>query len=505
MKALEVPEAWLESLRDTAFGGLMRQWLVQVFTWIDAPILAYFLIINTSYLVLIVLAILEFSEHLRRMPFSGLDADAASPLTQPVSLIVPAYHEEVVIVSAVRSLLALRYPVFEIVIVVDGDPDPTLDVLRDSFDLVQVPMVYSASIATKAQPTALYLPRDGRMPLQVVVKPNSGRADSGNVGVNVAQYPLVCMIDADSILDPDALLVVAKPFADDPVRVVATGGVIRALNGCDVYGGRVTRTRMPKDWLARIQVVEYLRAFMLGRTGFSRMHSLVLISGAFGLFRKDVFTAVGGMNADSIGEDFDLVMRIHRHMRDTRRDYRLVFVAEPVLWTEVPSTFAVLGRQRRRWHRGLWEVLWSTRDMMLRPRYGRIGAMALPYYWAFELVAPLLELGGLVLVVLGLIFDAVNPLYGVTFALVAYVYGMLVSVAAVCAEEFSFHRYSSWRDLGVVLAATVVENLGYRQLTAWWRLHGWWQALTGRKQEWGTMTRTGVVDSLALEAKGPAS
>lgn len=482
----------------------MATWLRALFNWIDVPILAYFLIINTSYLLLIVLAILEFTDHLRRAPFAGLEEDAASPLTLPVSLVIPAYREEVMIEQAVRALLALRYPTFEVVIVVDGDPDPTLDALRDAFDLVEVPMVASNQVPVRESPKALYLPREPRLPIQVVVKANSGRADSCNVGVNFAQYPLVAVIDADSILDPDALLVVAKPFADDPVRVVASGGVVRAVNGCTVYGGRVTTARMPKGWLARIQVVEYLRAFMLGRTGFSRMQSLVLISGAFGLFRKDVLVEVGGLNAASIGEDFDLVMRIHRRMRDTRRDYRVVFVAEPVLWTEVPSTFSVLGRQRRRWHRGLWEVLLATKDMMFRPRYGRIGSLALPYYWAFELFAPLLELAGLVLIALGLLFGVVHPEYALTFTLVAYAYGMFVSVAAVCAEEFSFHRYAGWRDLGIVLAACVLENFGYRQLTAWWRMHGWWQALSGQKQEWGAMTRTGIVDTLAIRSTGNA-
>jgi cellulose synthase/poly-beta-1,6-N-acetylglucosamine synthase-like glycosyltransferase len=301
------------------------------------------------------------------------------------------------------------------------------------------------------------------------------------------------MVDADSLLDPDALLVVAKPFADDPLRTVATGGVVRAANGCRVVAGRVVEVRMPRQWLARIQVVEYLRAFLLGRTGWSRLQSLVLISGAFGLYRRDVVVEVGGM-AETIGEDFELVLRIHRTLRRQRRDYRVVFVAEPVSWTEVPSTAAVLGRQRRRWHRGLWEVLWTHRGMLANRRYGRVGLVAVPYYWLFELLAPLVELTGVVLVPLGLLLGVVDVGYAAAFGLLAYGYAMLVTVAALCVEEFSFHRYVRWRDLGAAVLAAVAENLGYRQLTAWWRLRGLVSGLTGRRQVWGTMTRSGFDD-----------
>jgi cellulose synthase/poly-beta-1,6-N-acetylglucosamine synthase-like glycosyltransferase len=335
------------------------------------------------------------------------------------------------------------------------------------------------------------VPRDGRTALVVVRKPNSGRSDAINVGINAARQPLVAMVDADSILDPDALLVVSKPFVDDPVRTVASGGVIRAANGCRVVAGRVVEVRMPRRWIPRIQVIEYLRAFLLGRTGWSRLRALILISGAFGLFRRDVVIAAGGLDPDCIGEDFELVMRIHRQQLRERRDYRVTFVAEPVSWTEVPPNRAVLGRQRRRWHRGLWEVLWKYRGMCGNPRYGRIGLVALPYYWLFELLAPVFELAGLVLVPLGLATGLVDVRYALGFLLVSYVYGIVITLAALAVEEFSFHRYHRWRDLGAAVAAAVLENLGYRQLTAWWRLQGLAAALAGRKPVWGTMTREG--------------
>ncbi|HZI96468.1 MAG TPA: glycosyltransferase [Actinomycetales bacterium] len=489
---------WLDALRDWGPVAALRGPLVALFDATDTAVLLYFLVINTSYLVLIVLASLEFTHHLRRQPFAGLEDAASSPLTQPISVVVPTYNEEVLIVPSVRAMLALRYPEHEVLIVDDGSTDATFERLAAAFDLVAIPRVVPQDVWTKEGVTSVWVPSDGRTPLVVVRKANSGRSDAINVGINAAHYPLVAIVDADSILDPDALLVVAKPFSDDPLRVVATGGVVRAVNGCRVVAGRVVDVRMPKELLARIQVVEYLRAFLLGRTGWSRARSLLLISGAFGLFRRDVLVESGGLDAECIGEDFELVMSIHRRMIRSKRDYRVVFVAEPVLWTEVPADRNVLGRQRRRWHRGLWEVLWKYRGMTFNPRYGRIGMVALPYYWFFELIAPLMELAGIVLVPLGLVVGAVNTEFAVKFVLVAYAYALLITLAALAVEEFSFHRYARWRDLGTAVWASVLENVGYRQMTAWWRVQGLWSALTKRKQVWGVMTRQGFGDE-ALE------
>jgi cellulose synthase/poly-beta-1,6-N-acetylglucosamine synthase-like glycosyltransferase len=277
--------------------------------------------------------------------------------------------------------------------------------------------------------------------------------------------------------------------------MVATGGVIRAANGSAVVAGRVVEPRLPRGWLARVQVVEYLRSFLLGRAGWSRLGCLILISGAFGVFRRDVLVEVGGLDADSIGEDFELVMRIHRHLRRAGRDYRVDFVAEPVCWTEVPETTAVLRRQRSRWHRGLWETLWKYRGMCGNPRYRAVGLLAVPYYWLFELVAPLLEVLGLVLVVVGLLLGVVDLSYALLFVCVAYLYALLVVLVAMTVEELTFHRYRRWRDLGGMFLAAVVENLGYRQLTAWWRLEGWAASLVRRPQQWGAMTRRGFDDA----------
>ena len=458
---------------------------------LDWAVLGYFILLNTTYLALILVAAAEFARHLRRASYAGLDRAFASPLTPPVSVLVPAHNEEAGIVESVHAILGLRYPEFEVVVIEDGSTDGTFERLRRAFDLVPVPRVLAADVPTAGEVLSTHVARDGRQ-LTVLRKVSVGtKTDALNVGINAARYPLLCMVDADAVLDSDALLRVAKPFVDDPWRVVASGGVVRAVNGCRVERGRVVEVRMPRNWLVRIQVLEYLRAFLLGRTGWSRLDSLLIISGAFGLFRRDVVVEVGGLDPATLGEDAELVVRLHRHLRTARRDYRLIFVADPVCWTEIPATLSVLSRQRRRWARGLAELLWKHRAMVGNPRYGRIGLLGMPYYVAFEALAPVVELGGLLAVAGGLLAGVVDWTFGALFILVAIGYGVFLSLAALAVEEFAFHRYPRWRDLGVAIVAALLENLGYRQLHAWWRLRGLIAMIRGRPATWGVMTRSG--------------
>jgi cellulose synthase/poly-beta-1,6-N-acetylglucosamine synthase-like glycosyltransferase len=382
-----------------------------------------------------------------------------------------------------------------VIVIDDGSTDATFEKLSESFGLLPTQRVIPSIAPTIGQIRSIHAAADGQ-PLLVIRKENAGRrSDPLNVGLNAARHPLVCMVDADSILDPDALLRVAKPFVDDPEHTVASGGVIRAANGSVVDRGRPIEPRMPQGWLARIQVLEYLRSFLLGRTGWSRLGGLLIISGAFGLFRRDLVLELGGLDLHCIGEDAELVARLHHHLRRRRRRYRIVFVAEPVSWTEIPSTRATLGRQRRRWSLGLAETLVKHRAMIANPRYGRIGLLVLPYYVMFELLGPIVELLGIAAVALGLVLGAVNLQFAILFALFAIGYGIFLSIAAVAIEEFSFHRYGRWADLAIALVAAILENLGYRQLHAVWRLKGLADAIRGRHVGWGTMTRTGFTTS----------
>ncbi|WP_217912866.1 glycosyltransferase family 2 protein [Miltoncostaea marina] len=458
---------------------------------VDGLVLVYFLLLNGVQLLLIGLAGTDLARATRRASVAGHEDVFANPLTPGVSVVVPAFDEEATIVEAVRGLLDLRYPLHEVIVVDDGSTDGTFGRLAAAFDLVPVERVIPADVPTIGRVQSVHAPRRGG-DLVVVRKENAGRrSDPVNVGINAARHELVCAVDGDSVLDDGALLRIARPFIDDPDRVVATGGTIRAANGCVVERGRVLAPRMPRGWAARIQVVEYLRAFLLGRTGWSRLGGLLIISGAFGLFRRDVLVAVGGYDRRTVGEDAELVARIHRRMREAGRDHRVVFVPEPVCWTEVPKDLGALARQRRRWSRGLAEVLWAHRAMMLNPRHGTVGVLALPYFLVFELLTPVVELAGLLAVGAGLAAGVVSPADAGLVALAAVGLGVLVSVAAAVSEEFSFHRYGRWRDLAAYLAAAVLENLGFRQLHALWRLQGLVAFLRRRPAVWGPMTRAG--------------
>ncbi|GLW30584.1 glycosyltransferase family 2 protein [Actinoplanes regularis] len=453
-------------------------------------LLVYFVVLNSCYLALIGLAFVEFGRAQRRRTFSGTDELFRNPLTPAVSLLVPAHNEGPVIVPAVRALTALRFPRFQVVVIDDGSTDDTFERLRAGFDLVEVPYVVPDDVPHHGEVRSVHVARDSPDTLLVVRKRNGGKADALNVGVNLARHELVCMVDADSILDHDALLAVVKPFAEDPLRVVAAGGVVGIVNGCRVSAGRVVDVRMPRQWVVRIQIVEYLRAFLTGRTGWSRLGGLIVISGAFGLFRRDVLVRVGGMALDTVGEDAEVVVRLHRRLREADADYRIVFLPEPISWSQSPSTLRVLGRQRRRWHRGLAEVLRTHRVMIGNPRYGRIGLIALPYYLLFELIAPFVELLALILLPLGLLIGAVNLQFAWRFVLAAYGYGIVVSLAALILEELSFHRYRRWRDITWGFLAAVAENLGYRLLLAPAQVYGVWLAWRGREAVWGTNLRT---------------
>jgi len=470
---------------------VLRQIISTIMDLIGLPVLIYFVITNTSLMMLIGVAAWDFGRQQRRKDFAGREETMASQFLQGVSIVVPAYNEEAVIVVSVQAMLSMEYPRHEVIVVDDGSTDAMFEKLQQAFDLVCVERELPADLPTRGSIIDVYIPRDGGTRLIVVRKENSGKTDSVSVGINAAVEPLVVCVDADSILDPGALIVVTKPFADDPIRVVATGGVIRAANGCKVVDGRIIEVNLAKQWIVRIQVVEYLRAFLFGRAGWSGFGALILISGAFAVFRRDVLVEVGGLDPDSIGEDFEIVMRIHRYMIDNHRDYRVQFVAEPVSWTEVPVTAKVLRNQRKRWHRGLWETLWKYRGMLFNPRYGKVGLVAIPHFWIFELIAPLLELVGLVIIGLGFALGVVSAKYALLFMAVAYGYAVLVTLFAMTMEELTFHKYSRWRDLGSLLMASVLENIGYRQATAWWRLEGWWASVRGKKQVWGTMTRQG--------------
>jgi cellulose synthase/poly-beta-1,6-N-acetylglucosamine synthase-like glycosyltransferase len=451
-------------------------------------ILAYFLAMNLTHLGLILRAFFSIRRHLDEAETDRLDTAFESSHFKPMSLICPAYNEEAGVVASVNSLVSLRYPEFQVVVVNDGSTDATLQRLITAFKLQPSHRVIRQLLPAQevlGVYESAYVPN-----LVVVDKANGGKADALNCGVNLARYPLVCCMDGDSLLENDALLRIARPFMDRP-DLIASGGVVRPVNGCKVTPMGIRGIYLPDSWLARFQIVEYLRAFLFARVGLASLDSLFIVSGAFGVFRKDLVVAAGGFDTATIGEDFELVVRLHRCLRDWKRPYHIALVPDPVCWTEVPEHFRELGRQRNRWQRGMLETIWRHRRMCFNPKYGRIGIFSMPYFLVFEALAPVIEVAGYLVFASSLWTHSVGGTFALLFFYVALLLGVLNSVVSVVLHEISSHRYQGLKAWSILLLLAVAENFGYRQLTLWWRLRGTLDWIRG-KDQWGHLKRLGL-------------
>jgi cellulose synthase/poly-beta-1,6-N-acetylglucosamine synthase-like glycosyltransferase len=461
-------------------------------------VLVYFVAINAVYTALLAISFRESGRHSRRLGFGGYDAVLRSPLTLPISVLMPAFNEESTIVEAVHALRLLEYGEFEIVVVDDGSEDATLARLTEAFALEQIDRPVRLTLSC-APIHAVYVSRSVSN-LTVIAKENGGKADALNAGIDVSRYPLFCAIDADAILEPDALLRVVKPFMERPRETVASSGIVRIVNGCRIHDGRVVNVANPRSRLAVLQIVEYLRAFVSSRTAWSRLRALFVISGAFGVFKKQAVIDAGGYRTDTVGEDMDLVLRLHRLYRDRKERYRIVFIPDPVVWTEAPETVRVLHRQRNRWHRGLLECLTLNRRMIGNPRYGPVGLLGLTYNLVFETIGPLIEIAGWVMLVVAIAAGLASWGYIALFFLLAVGYGVLLSVAAILLDESRNRGRQARSGLARLLAYTVVENFGYRQLQAVWRIEATVDFLR-KKRGWGKMERRGFTTGKAREVE----
>ncbi len=458
--------------------------LVSVTSWI---FLAYFAGLNLVYLCLNFIslsAILHDRRH--RLP-PELDR-LYSGLEPPISLLVPAYNEETTIVASIRSMLQLSYPQLEIVIINDGSKDGTLDVLKQELSLVPFPEAYRVRIPTM-QVRGIYRSTVHEN-LRVIDKENGGKADSLNAGINATRYPLFCGVDADSVVQRDSLRRLAACFMDDP-NVIAAGGTVRIANGCRVAGGFLESIDLPRNPLALFQIVEYLRAFLFGRMGWSPLNAMLIISGAFGVFRKEAVIEAGGYRTDTVGEDMELVVRLHRLRRAARQSCRIVFVPDPICWTEAPEDLGTLRNQRIRWQRGLLESLWFNRSLLFHPRGGAAGWVAFPVMLVFEGIGPLIEVAGYVFMLSGWLSGLVSGTAFLIFMLLALGLGFLLSASGLLLEQITFHAYPKASQLLRLVAGLAGENLGYRQLNSWWRLVGVWRWLRGTRHGWGNMKRKG--------------
>jgi len=452
---------------------------------LQAFVLVAFLVINGSNAAALALASRAVLMRGRRLSALEQTLLTRASTYLPVSFLIPAYNEEATIVSSLESLLAMHYPEFEVIVANDGSKDATLTVLKEAFDLVE--SLPGPRRFTQHAPVRSAWRSTTHAGLLVLDKENGGRADALNAALEQARYPVVVLTDADSLIDPAALQKAGTRFLDVP-SLMGMGGTIRVVNEAKVVGGAVKEPRTPRNFIARWQQLEYLRAFIAARAAMSQVGCLISISGAFGLFRRSALLAVGGLRVDTVGEDFELTVRLHRHFRDARLEHRLEFMIDPVCWTQVPDEAKVLRSQRDRWHRGLWETLWVHRDMLLNPRYGRIGLVALPYAWFVEGVSPILEVTGYLTILVLWLTGNLDAPFVAAFLGLSVLYGMLVGLTSAALDQALPHSPRRLGDRYRMFIAVITENLGYRQWLAVVRVVAMFRIGSSRGK-WGQMTR----------------
>lgn len=466
--------------------------------WVDILILTFnYLILGfavsvmASYTILAIISSVSLKSYLKRNRFIRYDVLLSLNDTPAISLIAPAYNEERTIRENILSLLSINYNNFDVIVVNDGSKDNSIPILIEAFSLVPVAVEEAGNIPTK-QIRAVYRSSNPSFSkLLVVDKENGGKADALNAGINHSNNPYIVCIDVDCIMDKDVLLKLAKPFMEQSEeRVIATGGVVRIANSCEIKAGKLVRVNAPDNLLARIQVLEYLRAFLLGRMAWARLDGLLLISGAFGMFDREIVVKAGGYNTKTVGEDMELVVRMRRYMIEHKLRYTVKYIPDPLCWTEAPETYTILGKQRSRWTRGTMETLWLHRGMMLNPKYRILGLLSFPYWFIYEYLAPIIEFLGLLITIVLICLGVLSWHYFFLFLAFVYCYALIFSMIALFAEEATYKRYKRLSDLRKLTVAAILEPIIFHPFTVYAALKGNWQKIKGNTG-WGEMTRTG--------------
>lgn len=473
--------------------GSLQPLIYQLIFWLTQLLIIYVVVVTAFYFVLFVIAARQLRKESGLQLIQYEDV-LHSTFTPPLSILVPAYNEETGIVASTRSLLSIHYQEFEVIVINDGSTDLTKDVMIREFAMVE--MKGKVQWSGLQQPTQAIkgIYRSFRHPnLFFIDKENGGKSDALNVGINFSKYPYFVSLDGDSVLDRDALIKVMKPIVEarPGEEIIATGGSVGIANGSQIQSGHLASgaVALSRNRIVVMQVIEYLRAFLMGRMGLSKYNLLLIVSGAFGVFKKSWVIEAGGYEVNTVGEDMELVVRLHRLVKEKKSKARIVYISDPVCWTEVPENLQVLHRQRTRWHRGLFESLWKHKKMFLNPRYGGIGLISIPYFVLIELLGPVVELLGYLCILVGYFLDVVNVQYAVILSIVMLLYGSLLSMGAVLLEEWGLHKYSRLSDMSRLFLFALSEAFWYRPMMTLWRFEGFVQALSGRRAGWGEMTR----------------
>ena len=462
-----------------------------LFEFLTNGILIYSVALLLFYILIVGTSIAEIKLYMRKSSFTDYNLLASSEYAPTISIIAPAYNEESNIIENVRSLLAVHYNNIELILINDGSKDQTLEKLIDAYHLVNVPFLINEKIITQPVRNIYKSSNPLYHKLLVIDKENGGKADALNAGINVAVNKYVVCIDVDCILEQDAMLKLIKPFLEETdKRVIATGGVVRIVNSCEVVNGNLVNVHLPKKLLPRIQTLEYIRAFLLGRMAWSRMNGLLIISGAFGAFDREIVIKAGGYNAGTVGEDMELIVRMRRYMHENKLPYKVAYIPDPLCWTEAPSSYKILGRQRNRWTRGTIETLQIHKKMFLNKQYGVLGLLSYPYWFFFELLAPVIEFSGFVFLIITAIFGLVSLHIFLLLLGCILGFGFLYSIFAILIEVTTYNQYKKRYHVLKLIVTAFMEPFIFHPFVVWSAVRGnidYFQ----KKKSWGEMSREG--------------
>ena len=473
-------------------------WQRIIFDFFTYGILVYSVVLLLFYLFIGIYSAGEIRKCLRKNSFADFRILASSEHLPGISILAPAYNEAANIVENVRSMLSIHYNTLELIIINDGSKDDSLQRLIEAYDLYKTNSYVNEKIPTKKVKGIYKSNNPVYNKLIVVDKENGGKSDALNVGINIAKYGYFVCIDVDCVLEQDALLKMMRPFLEQTsVKVIASGGVIRIANDCKIENGRLVEVNLPKKFLPRMQTIEYIRAFLLGRMAWSRINGLLLISGAFGAFDKEIVIKCGGYNIKTVGEDMELIVRMRRYMEELKVPYRVTFIPDPLCWTEAPFNYKILGRQRNRWTRGTIETLRQHRVMFFNPRYRILGMVSYPYWFFFEFMAPLIEFVGFIGFVIFALLGMIHWSSFLTLLACLLSFGFLYSVFAILMEVLTYNQYKSKRDFFKLVAAAFFEPFIFHPFVVWAAVKGNIDYLK-KKHTWGEMTRQGLSSGAAL-------
>jgi cellulose synthase/poly-beta-1,6-N-acetylglucosamine synthase-like glycosyltransferase len=459
----------------------MKSFLIPAIIGFNYFVIFFYGFVNILYTALMAIAFVFIFSHIRKVKYSPYREQQFSPEVPSVSVLIPAYNEGAILFRTIQSILNLTYPYREAIVINDGSTDDTLDLLIHRYKLKRIDLIYRNIIQT--MPIRGFYYNKDFPDLLVIDKEKGGKSDALNCGTNASKSPYICSVDADTLMEPDALIRLMSYVMESTVPVVACGGMVRVINGTTIEDDRIKEIGLPEKWLPSFQIVEYLRSFLFGRVGLDRMRGTMILSGAFSTFEKQAVIDVDGFDKENVCEDMEIIVRIHKQKILDKKPYAIKFIMDPICWTEVPETLKQLGKQRRRWHLGLIQTMMKHKSMILNPRYGRVGMLAMPFFFFAEMLSPVVEILGYVAMIGAFIFGIINLQFFLLFLFLAIFYGVFLSVASVFLEEMTYQRYPEWENFFILLLFGVLENFGYRQINSFWRFLSFFQYLFG-KQLW---------------------